>query len=94
MDTSCGFLRYTADAYLMRRDNLNHVSCSLTFQELRVFFMNERCQVPSIIQDHVQRLISWERRDGLIYTPLVLFLSFPFPSEDGNASSSDSILGY
>lgn len=53
--------------------------------------MNEGCQVPSVVQYHVQGLVSWERRDGLIYTPLVLFLSLSLPSEDGDASSSDSI---
>lgn len=60
---------------------------------LRVFFMNECCQVPSIIQYHVQGLFSWERIDGLLDTPEVFFLSLSFPSEDGNAGSSNSIFG-
>lgn len=55
--------------------------------------MNDRCKVPSIVQDHVQRLVSRERSEGLLDTPQILLLSLSFPCEDRNASGSNAISG-
>merc|ERR1711883_44203 len=58
-------------------------------QQLRVFIMNQLCKIPTIIKDHVQGLSIWEV-DGLLDAPEIFFVSFSFPSEDGNSPGSHS----
>jgi hypothetical protein len=55
--------------------------------------MNKCREIPSIVENHVQRLISRECSEGLLNTPQILFLGLSFPRKDRNASGSDAVPG-
>lgn len=52
--------------------------------------MNEVCQVPAIIEDHIKRLATFEASNGLFNTPEIFFLRFTLPCKDGNTSRCDT----
>jgi hypothetical protein len=54
--------------------------------------MNQRCEIASIIKDHVQGFAILESGQRLFNTPKVFLLSFAFPGKDRDASSSDATI--
>ena len=59
-----------------------------TLQELRVCSVNEVCQITTVIEDHVQGL-AISKVDGLVNTPVVLFVSLTLPCIHGDTSCSN-----
>ena len=52
--------------------------------------MNDRGQVTSIIEDHVERLAIGKGSDGLLNAPVIFLLSLTLPREDGHTSCGDT----
>ncbi len=50
--------------------------------QLRVTIQNHIGKVPSIIQNHVQRLFFFPKEEGLLNAPVKLLLGHPFPGVD------------
>ena len=51
--------------------------------------MNDRRQVTTIIQNHVQRLTVRERGQSLFYAPVVLLLGLALPGKDGHTGGGN-----
>lgn len=64
-------------------------NCKLTSQELGVFVVNQTGQVATVVQDHVEGFTIFEGKESLFNAPNVFFVSFTFPSKDGDTASSD-----
>lgn len=62
----------------------------LTGKILRIFFMDQGCQVASVIKDHVQGFTALEAGKSLLDAPRIFFLGFTFPGEDRNTSRGNT----
>lgn len=62
----------------------------LTLEVLRIFLMDEVSQIPSVVENHVQRLTILESSEGLIDAPKIFFFGFTLPRKDGNTSGSNT----
>lgn len=74
---------------MLKRATLIYLSAR-TLEQLGVLLVNERSQISSVIEDHVERLTVGESTDGLLKAPLVLLLSLSLPRKDGNAGGGDA----
>ena len=66
--------------------------CVRTSEVLGVLVMDQRSEVATVVEDHVERLVAREGSQGLLNAPEVLLLGLPLPREDRDASSSDTTM--
>ena len=53
--------------------------------------MDKSREVTTIVEDHVEGLVTRERCQGLLDAPVVLLLSLALPCEDWDSSRSDAV---
>jgi hypothetical protein len=55
------------------------------------FFVNNARQITTIIEDHIKWLATRKSTEGLLNTPIVLFVSLAFPGKNRDTSSCDAV---
>src|SRR5271168_1356712 len=64
-----------------------------TFEHFRVFLVNKRCQIPTVVQNQVEGLAIFECNQLLLKTPIILFFGFSFPCKDWDPCCCDCSSG-
>ena len=61
-----------------------------TLEVLGILFVDERREIATIVENHIERLSTSEGIECLLNAPRVFLLCLALPGKDGHASSGDS----
>jgi hypothetical protein len=61
-----------------------------TLKVLWVLLVDDICQVPSIVKDHIKMLAAGKSSKGLLNAPVIFFLCLTLPCKNGNSGRSNT----